>query len=67
MHSIAERHNVDRRSMEFVLSHQQHRSMTTRPDNLTISICRLDAILERKFEMMVCCMVSNGIVVEREV
>jgi hypothetical protein len=43
-----EGHNVFPKS--FVLTH--HQSMTTRPDDLTITICRLDAILERKLFVM---------------
>jgi hypothetical protein len=48
MYPIAERHNVNSKSTDFVLTHLQHPSMTARPDDLTISIYRLDAILERK-------------------
>jgi hypothetical protein len=53
MYPIAERHNVKPKSTDFVLTHQQHPSMTTRPDDLTITLYRLDAILERKFRIKV--------------
>jgi hypothetical protein len=52
MYSTAERRNVNLKSIDCVLTHQQHPSMATRPDNLTVPFYRLDAILERKFEMM---------------
>jgi uncharacterized protein YfbU (UPF0304 family) len=53
MYSTAERHNVNPKSTDCVLIHQQHPSMATRPDSLTVPMYRLDAILERKFEMIV--------------
>jgi hypothetical protein len=53
MYTTAERRNVNPKSIDCVLTHQQHSSMAIRLDNLTAPTNRLDVILERKFKMNV--------------